>query len=131
MDDDDYEYVYGEDIIGPFDPWFLWLDDLAETEGSGRQPRQINGLITRTALSSEEAERLISRHGMPQQMSLDFDLGGTDTTMTFLRNWTQRWYRAPFPPCRFHTSNPVGREQMRSFVNSWNESLKGTVNDEN
>lgn len=113
--------------------WRLYLDDLCRSPGSGRQPRPLNDLsgtqiIWRLAESVDEALTLIEIFGFPSGMSLDFDLGvgptgSNETTMRFLREWTERYEDRPLPPYVLHTANPVGREQMQSFIISFNRSL--------
>lgn len=90
----------------------LYLDDL-------RQPPE--GYVL--ARSSDEAIALVRELGWPQFMSLDHDLGGDDTTMRFLRMLVNEWDGVSSPPdYQVHSANPVGRENIISFLESWKRS---------
>lgn len=71
--------------------------------------------------STTEAIAYVKEHGWPTFMSLDHDLGGDDTTMTFLRRlaaelWDQK---TPPPDYHVHSANPVGKLNIISFMETW------------
>lgn len=77
------------------------------------------------ARSSTEAFRLITDLGLPQVFSFDHDLGGEDTTMTFLRRLeheTDLIQDCDCPAYRVHSANPVGTLNIISFMESWRKS---------
>jgi len=100
--------------------WKLWLDD------------QINDLETPVrwapegfigAGSTEEAKKLVVKNGPPGFMDLDHDLGGDDTAMIFL-NWLFSSYGCEYPPdYNVHSENPIGRDNIVSFMKSWKKSI--------
>lgn len=91
--------------------WKLWLDDerpclYDESEG---------WVVAR---SSEEARGLVMRLGPPERMSLDHDLGGDDTAMVFV-HWLSDNHFEKLPKWQIHSENPVGIENLKSFLRSW------------
>lgn len=92
----------------------LFLDDL-------RDPQDGNFTIAR---STEEALTL-AKESWPTFMSLDHDLGGEDTTMVFLRRLVNEVWDGlkQVPEYRVHSANPVGKENIISFMESWKRSL--------
>ncbi len=100
--------------------WKLWLDDQLD------DPNTVNrhtpkGFIG--AKSSYEALELIKKHGMPEFMDLDFDLGGTDTAQSFLYSLQFEYPNGPIPDYRVHSRNVYASEMIGSFINSWKKSL--------
>lgn len=72
---------------------------------------------------AEEALALVQDRGLPVFMSLDHDLGGEDTVMVFLKALADRWDGATPPPeFKVHSANPVGRENIISFMRSWHKA---------
>ncbi len=100
--------------------WKLWLDDLCRDSSTDRFTPE--GFIGCT--SPDEAIAMVSGMGIPEFMSLDHDLGENLTTMDFLKEWSKLYPYAPFPDYRVHSSNPVGKKNIESYINSWNRSLK-------
>lgn len=98
------------------EPWKLWLDDqLDDPEAKSRHtPDGWVGIK-----SSYEAIKHCETYGYPIEMSLDFDLGGNDTAMTFLNFLIREFCDYTPPVYRFHTRNPVGREMMQSKMTWW------------
>ncbi len=104
--------------------WKLWLDDqLDDPETPNRHVP--NGFVG--AKSSQAACYEIgfySYAGPPEFMDLDHDLGGHDTAMEFLKflqvllDKTQE----PIPEYKVHSANPVGRDNIISFMESWKKS---------
>lgn len=91
--------------------WNLWLDDLRPCPYEG----------WRIARSTEEAKTLVTDLGPPTTMSLDHDLGGDDTAMRFVR-WLSDVHFETIPDWQIHSANPVGRDNLRSFLLSWERS---------
>lgn len=94
----------------------LFIDD-------ERQPPDESWLVVR---SSNEAIEFVKKYGMPSFISFDHDLGGTDTTMVFLKqfyNFFDLLGQGP-PEYTVHSANPIGAENIKSFMESWKRSLK-------
>jgi hypothetical protein len=73
------------------------------------------------ARSSAEAKSLILTLGLPTYIAFDHDLGGEDKAMTLLYWLDAEGYVEAFPPPKWglHSGNPVGRENIAAFMNSW------------
>jgi hypothetical protein len=100
--------------------WKLWLDDqLADPDAPERHTR--SGFIG--AASTAEAIALVESLGVPEYMSLDHDLGQSDRSMDFLK-WLSNNYTDSPPKYDVHSANPIGRENIISFMESWNRSIK-------
>ena len=76
--------------------------------------------------SSHQAIEHIKVYGMPAFISFDHDLGGEDTTMLFLRRLVNELWdgKETQPEYRIHSANPVGSENIKSFMESWKKSIK-------
>ena len=96
--------------------WALFIDDLREP------PRDQEWVVCR---STEEAIDQVRLRGMPSVMSLDHDLGDDDTTMVFLRCLVNELWDGGTPPpdYRVHSANPVGAQNIISFMESWRRSV--------
>lgn len=104
--------------------WNLFLDDERFPPKSGH-PLGVAADQWTIARSSSEACALVEKLGMPANCSLDHDLGGDDTTMVFLK-WLANEYSGSlgkFPEWHTHSANPVGKENIDSFMSSWKKSL--------
>lgn len=77
-------------------------------------------VLARTLL---EAKEIVTKEGLPSLMSLDHDLGGDETVMQFLHWLSENYYEEGPPPYLIHSANPVGRQNMDSFLKSWKKSL--------
>lgn len=93
-------------------------------------------VVCRTA---QQAIQYVSEHGLPLEMSLDHDLGilcnlvdkdeqveyyVDHTVMTFLK-WLATVYWHPgmdIPEYAIHSQNPVGRANIKAFMDSWAKS---------
>jgi len=97
-------------------PWNLYLDDLRDP------PPGHEWVVCR---STHQAMEVVASRGMPSLMSLDHDLGGDDTTMAFLRRLANEAWDGVSPPpdYRVHSANPVGAQNIVSFMESWVKSL--------
>lgn len=93
----------------------MYIDDV-------RNPPPGDWVVVR---SSNEALECVQKNGMPAFISFDHDLGGDDTTMVFLRMLAKELlfnYSNP-PKYIVHSSNPVGKLNIISFMDSWKKSL--------
>jgi hypothetical protein len=121
--------------------FYLFLDDEREVsdvydivDATSRKRHSIRrgktsvreGVYT-VARSSDAGKLLVQAHGMPLHMSLDHDLGGSDTTMEFLK-WLAYEYFDPdmhdVPSYVIHSANPVGQKNIQAFMESWEKSLE-------
>lgn len=100
--------------------WKLWLDD--DGLNVNTPERHAPGGFS-LALSSAQAIKLVEANGPPFFMDLDHDLGklqdgNDDTAMLFLK-----WLSEHFPDAEFeyeiHSKNPVGRANIKSYLDSW------------
>lgn len=71
--------------------------------------------------NSQQAIHEVYHSGMPSFISLDHDLGGNDTSMKFLRWLLNEFLDGTITfPVDFgyyvHSQNPVGAENIRSFM---------------
>lgn len=91
----------------------LFLDD-------EREP-YYNNSDTVICRSTAEAKKYVVANGMPSHLYLDHDLGGDDTAMVFLK-WLANEYwdgTSPIPDYSVHSSNPAGRANIISFMETW------------
>lgn len=109
--------------------WQLFLDDIRNPKYVYDEMLDPESEVWHTrwtvARSTEEAKRLVEERGMPSLMSLDHDLGHTDTSMVFL-NWLAREYwdgTNNVPRYRVHSANPTGSANIRAFMDSWKRSV--------
>lgn len=96
----------------------LYLDD-------ERTPIDGSLVIARTV---EEAKELVLTRGAPSFMHLDHDLGGDSTSMDFLKWLYENFPDAPPPPWSVHSANPVGRDNINSYLLSWKSLFIKTRN---
>lgn len=101
--------------------WKLWLDDqILDPETPARHTPE--GFLG--AKSTEEARAIALLRGPPSFMDLDHDLGGDDTAMAFLRWLTYEYPEGPVPQYRVHSQNPIGIQNIISYMESWRRSLE-------
>lgn len=93
----------------------LFIDDV-------RDPPSTDWVVVR---STNEALNYVQDHGWPDFISFDHDLGGEDTTMVFLKYLVyEHWDGITTPPdYKVHSANPVGAENIKSFMESWKRSI--------
>lgn len=112
--------------------WKLFLDDERELSYIGAE-----GPEWCVARSVDEAMALIEEKGVPSHIAFDHDLalnsyGHTETAMDFLR--LLEWEYANSTPELFtwsvHSSNPLAKHQIDSFINSWQRSIEMGDHDE-
>lgn len=69
------------------------------------------------------AQEWVLKNGMPTHLDLDHDLGEVDgeasTIMEFLRWLFEQFPDSPPPAYEVHSQNPIGRENIISFLDSW------------
>lgn len=99
--------------------WKLFLDDQIHDPETPRRWTPVGFL---GAASSREAISLVEKFGPPELMSLDHDLGESDRAIDFLK-WLADHCDDP-PQYLIHSANPVGRENLRSFMESWIRSKR-------
>lgn len=81
--------------------------------------------VLEIARSSLDAKLIVRRRGIvPKILLLDHDLGGDDTVMVFLKWLAEEYYETPPEKYNIHSQNPVGRQNIESFMNSWINSRK-------
>lgn len=85
-----------------------------------RLPPEGNWAIVR---SSDEAIEYVQDWGVPNFISFDHDLGGTDTSIRFI-NWLIAQHLdeklQTFPTEYYvHSQNPVGAENIRSLMDAY------------
>lgn len=93
--------------------WKLYLDDV--------RPCPVGFIL---ATSSKEAVALVRELGMPEFMSLDHDLGNEDTTMAFLHGLVNDLEITHVPDYVVHSANPVGRDNIIVFLESYKRRLE-------
>jgi hypothetical protein len=75
------------------------------------------------ARSSSEAINIVNDLGMPDFMYLDHDLGGNDTVLHFLKDlYLMYGYKMP-PNYVVHSENPIGTQNIISYLESWRRLL--------
>lgn len=97
--------------------WSLFLDDLRDVS---YVPHRSNFKVAR---STDEAITLVDKYGIPEFISFDHDLGETDRAMDFLKILYSKFPDGPVPEFQIHSSNPVGRDNISSYMDSWKRSL--------
>lgn len=93
----------------------MYIDDV-------RCPPDDDWILVR---SSDEAVAWVTQNGMPDFISFDHDLGGEDTTMVFLKKIVELGLK---PPNNYHvhSANPIGKQNIVSFVDSWKRVMPST-----
>ena len=105
--------------------WILWLDDVRLPSGIDKfretnMPSNIHEV--NWARNVKEAKELIEIYGTPYFMYLDHDLGTYEDTPVFLK-WLVDKVDQP-PDYFIISSNPIGQQQIKSFMESW-KRIKG------
>jgi len=102
--------------------WNLFLDD-------ERLPYYVNPdrrIAWRIAPNIAVAKYMVQQFGMPDFISFDHDLGPGEDSMMFLR-WLECEFFDPtkhkIPDYVIHSANPVGSQNIDSFMKSWKKSL--------
>jgi len=100
--------------------WKLFLDDV-------REPTIPGYTIARS--SAMAVVLCVQREELPSFMSLDHDLGESDTTMIFLKELYYLWEKmgsdsTKVPLYVVHSANPVGTKNIIAYMESWRKSLQ-------
>ncbi len=103
--------------------WYLWIDDQLDEVPARKTPPGFLG-----AKTCEEAKELVIAHGIPEFMDLDHDLG-EESVMTFLKWLVDEFPDGPVPEWDVHSQNPIGKQNINSFLDSWKRSLAFDIND--
>ena len=99
----------------------LYLDDqINDPNTPSRHPPE--GFIG--AASTLEAKTLVEMLGLPEFMDLDHDLGGDDTAEKFVKWLCFEYQATSVPEFSVHSANPIGKENLTAFLNSWKKSLE-------
>lgn len=98
--------------------WSLFLDDVRDESFVSYRSNY------ETARSTEEAVSFLEKFGLPEFISFDHDLGPHDRAMDFLKRMYDMFPYGPVPEYQVHSSNPPGRENIVSFMDSWKRSLE-------
>lgn len=91
---------------------YLYIDDV-------RTPQLKCWNIVR---SSKEAIEWVDNNGIPDLISFDHDLSGEDTTIVFLKMLYEKYPEGYTFKYHIHSANPVGKLNIRSFINSWKKA---------
>lgn len=95
--------------------WCLYLDDQIHDPAAPTRRPPLGFL---GASSTEEAIELVKKLGPPIFMSLDHDLSESDRSIDFLKWLAENHYEHP-PKFAVHSANPIGKENINSFMKSW------------
>lgn len=98
----------------------LFIDDVREPTEGGACWWKSDYIVARNV---KEAIEIITEKGYPQHMSLDHDLGEDETVMEFLHWLAGNYYEEGPPDYVVHSANPIGRDNIIAFMNSWDKSL--------
>ena len=101
----------------------LFIDDLREVSYISNIVSPFVESDWKVCRTSSDAISCVIEHGIPEFISFDHDLGEEDTVMVFLKKWTVLFPLNKFPDYYIHSSNPVGKENIESFVRSFNNSF--------
>lgn len=100
----------------------LYIDDIRVPKTDG------NWIILRT---SDEAIEYVKKHGLPNFVSLDHDLGGDDTVMIFLKWLIEYDLDNDIIPIEFeynvHSANPVGILNITGLLDNYLNFKKNNI----
>lgn len=103
----------------------LWIDDQCWDKDLPERHAP-SGFVALDSVKS--AQEWVEKFGMPEFLDLDHDLGEIDgrpsTVMEFL-NWLFNRFPESKPPAfSVHSQNPVGKENITSFLKSWKRAAE-------
>jgi hypothetical protein len=101
----------------------LFLDDIRELSYLSNVISPLDSSDWIVCRNSFEALSCVINNGIPNFISFDHDLGGEDTAMVFVKKWVEE-IEKKFPAFYIHSSNPIGKENLRSFIFSYNRSFE-------
>ena len=102
--------------------WMLWLDDQCLDPDCPARHTPI-GFVG--AGSTQEAIRVVRDFGPPSFIDFDHDLGRDDTAKDFLKWLYSNYPNNPPQDWAVHSANPMAKDWIDSFINSWHRSLRG------
>ena len=100
----------------------LYLDDI-------RIPRTNGWVVVR---SYDEFINHIEKNGLPEEMSLDHDLGEDTPTGYDCVRWMvyEKQLDLRKTKINIHSANPVGEKNMEKLINNWIKHLNNQDNNE-
>lgn len=103
----------------------LWIDDQC-FDADLQERHAPPGYVALDSVRS--AQDWVLQNGMPSHLDLDHDLGEVDgsssTVMDFLK-WLFEQFPDEAPPTfEIHSKNPIGRQNIVSFLNSWRKAYE-------
>lgn len=102
--------------------WSLWIDDQVQDPDVPAR-HSPPGWVGCSGVDS--ARMMVMLLGLPERVSLDHDLGeGKPSGMDFLKWWFQEFPDSPPQDWNIHSANPVGADNMRSYLRSWEKACK-------
>jgi hypothetical protein len=95
--------------------WYLFVDDERQPADAGWT---MDGVVI--ARSSSEALDIVQSLGIPDQISFDHDLGGSDTAFKFMvalidGHLDGLWDLDMMTSVQVHSANPIGAEKLISL----------------
>ena len=103
--------------------YILFIDD-ERTVDMVDQSGWPSNLPVKVARTSSEAIQIVQEEGLPAFCAFDHDLGGDDTTMRFLHFLSGVVENQnDLPDFAVHSANPVGSDNIRSFMTSLRRSF--------
>lgn len=105
--------------------WNLWIDDVRDPSFFSQDWEEKQYVW---ATGVEQAIYFCRLWGPPAFMALDHDLGidplrGLKREVPEFLTWLQKEYPSDPPDYSCHTANPIGEQNMTSFMDSWKRSL--------
>lgn len=101
--------------------WKLWIDDQAYDQDTPSRWAP-DGFVV--AVNSDQAIRLIKQFGPPEFIDFDHDLGYVfgecDDARIVCKFLADNYFEAEtIIKWNVHSANPVGRDWINSYMNSW------------
>lgn len=110
--------------------WHLFLDDTRDprvfptySPALPRRPKDHQPLVL-WAVNNDQAIAYLDAYGPPKVMYLDHDLGPVETAMDFLKYAQEKYPNNPPETVHYLTANPVGEQNMFSFIASWRKTAE-------
>ena len=110
----------------------IWLDDVrnpANIINDNYPPYSINNCNVVWVKSYKEFVEWIEVNGLPKIITFDHDLGTEETgydAVKWLANYCIE-HRKMIPECHIHSSNPVGRANIQSIIDSFIKVYHGDI----
>lgn len=100
--------------------WKLYIDDLAYDKDSPERHAPEGYVV---ATTSDEAIELVKAFGLPELIDFDHDLGRDDKATKFANWMAWNYPDGPVPEYHIHSANPIGSENIKAIMDSWNKSI--------